>query len=424
MPRGRPGDDAGVSAEDLLAGPRGRRLLLEYAVRVDEAGRVDESGRGEPEEADRSAAGENHPALDPRQAGVEEPSLQSMVWSAAHALDPDRDRARPYGEFDASWDRLSYERHLAGPTPGWAAPTPDEVAARLAGLRLTEASHETLVFALADAAAFALYWQEPDGADALAATGVVREGLRRVAEHLATSPLIRAWSAPASPAGQAVVRWPDEDASDQRSAREALLAWRADQVDAEARAARETPRDPAAAPGGDWTSTPPWHCLRSTRRLSDGAPAGLYTVEDDWGCHRAEVRALIPSRPVRLYEIDGPGAWARLCREFPLAMTAEKRCNWYLTTGRDGRWVVPDWSRVAEHWDAVHLTTAAYLAAAGTAIAVDAAAASVIAGWNPDETIWLTDAASCGDDVERWGRDADGEDLTWRPVESAADDAA
>lgn len=423
MRRGRPGDDAGVSAEDLLAGPRGRRLLLEYAVRVDEDGRVDEPGRVEPEGADRSASGETRPALDPRRAGVEDSSLQSMVWGAAHALDPDRDRARPHVEFDTAWDRLSYEWHLAGPAPGEAAPTPEEVAARLAGLRLPEASRETLLFALADAAAFALYWQEPDGADALAATGVVREELGRVAEHLSASPLVRAWASPASTVGQAAVRWPDEEASEHRSTREALLAWRADQVDAEDRASRETPRDPAAAVGGDWTSTPPWHCLRSTRRLPDGAPTGLYTVEDDWGCHRAETRVLAPSRPVRLYEIDGPSAWARLCREFPLAMTAEKRRNWYLTTGRDGRWVVPDWSRVAEHWDAVHLTTAAYLAAAGTAIAVDAATASVIAGWNPDETIWLTDEVSCGDDVERWGRDADGEDLTWRPVESA-DDAA
>ncbi len=75
-------------------------------------------------------------------------------------------------------------------------------------------------------------------------------------------------------------------------------------------------------------------------------------------------------------------------------MTAQKRHDWYRTTGRDGRWVMPDWSRVAEMYGGVHLTVTGYLAAAGTAIDVDDDAASVIAGWAPDETHWLTDASA------------------------------
>jgi hypothetical protein len=86
-------------------------------------------------------------------------------------------------------------------------------------------------------------------------------------------------------------------------------------------------------------------------------------------------------------------------------------------TGRDSReagpWLVPDWSRVAQEWDAVHLTVAGYLASATRCIPVpDAAdatgtagttgttgtagstgrveAASVIGGWGPDVTYWLT----------------------------------
>lgn len=88
---------------------------------------------------------------------------------------------------------------------------------------------------------------------------------------------------------------------------------------------------------------------------------------------------------------DVPDDWAQLCRRFPLEITAQKRHDWYRTTGRDGRWVLPDWDAVAEVYGGVHLAVAGYLAAAGTAIDVDGDAGSVIAGWAPDETFSLTD---------------------------------
>ncbi|PWI27550.1 hypothetical protein [Pseudoglutamicibacter cumminsii] len=104
-----------------------------------------------------------------------------------------------------------------------------------------------------------------------------------------------------------------------------------------------------------------------------------------------------PERPrrLRIYEIDSAEAWAELCRRFPLNQTAHKRHDWYRTTGRNGKWVTPDWAEIAQHYDAVHLPVATYLAAAGTAIPVDDATldgdtASVIAGWGPDVTYWFT----------------------------------
>lgn len=47
-------------------------------------------------------------------------------------------------------------------------------------------------------------------------------------------------------------------------------------------------------------------------------------------------------------------------------MTALKRHDWYRTTGRDGSWVIPDWSQVAHDYDGVHLSIAGYLTAATT----------------------------------------------------------
>lgn len=52
--------------------------------------------------------------------------------------------------------------------------------------------------------------------------------------------------------------------------------------------------------------------------------------------------------------------------------------------------MLPDWSEVARRYDAVHLTATGYLRAAGIAIPVDGDRASVLAGWDPDATCWLT----------------------------------
>jgi hypothetical protein len=92
-------------------------------------------------------------------------------------------------------------------------------------------------------------------------------------------------------------------------------------------------------------------------------------------------------------EIRTPADWTSLCSEFPLDVTASRRHDWFRTTGRDGRWVIPDWERVAEEWDAVHLTVLGYLSGAGRALPVSPDTATVIAGWDPDSTLWLTDVA-------------------------------
>lgn len=151
--------------------------------------------------------------------------------------------------------------------------------------------------------------------------------------------------------------------------------------------------------------------VHTTRSLGEFGPAGVWLVEDDMGWERAVTHRVAAPAGARVYEIDGPDAWAALCRTYPLEVTEQKRHDWYSTTGRDGRWVVPDWSAVAVDHDAVHLTAAAYLTSAGTAVPVDDGVASVIAGWNPDETYWLSDDARPEADGAVWVRD----DEDWVP---------
>ena len=98
-------------------------------------------------------------------------------------------------------------------------------------------------------------------------------------------------------------------------------------------------------------------------------------------------------------------------------MTASRRHDWWRLTGRDGTWLIPDWAAVATRFDAVHLTVDGYLSTAGRAIPVEhpsGPAATVLAGFAPDETWWLTDVRpGLGQPVD-WRCDDD--DRQWQPA--------
>lgn len=69
-----------------------------------------------------------------------------------------------------------------------------------------------------------------------------------------------------------------------------------------------------------------------------------------------------------LAEIATHDDWADLWPRFPLQATAHMRHDWYLTTGRVGDWVIPDWAAVSAENDAVHLQIGAYFSAEGNII--------------------------------------------------------
>ncbi|KAM9863713.1 hypothetical protein ACI1US_00412 [Leucobacter sp. BZR 635] len=230
----------------------------------------------------------------------------------------------------------------------------------------------------------------------LAAQPEVVAQLHRVAELVAGSPHTDWWFTSVVEREQWAVQW--EGAMPIAPLTEhpgVLTEARQEQIEGEARARRERPEDPSENSTGNWWSKPPFAVPSSTRALAGGAPVKLSCVEDGFGWERGETQRLSVPGGLRVLEIDSAAAWADLCRRFPLEATGEVRHDWFRTTGRAGTWIIPDWAAVAEAYDAVHLQVGAYLAAVGTAIDVPAdsgfeGAASVIAGWDPDETFWFT----------------------------------
>lgn len=363
-------------ADLLVQGPRGRQFLLEYALRSDRA------------------------------AGTQDldDSLSSGDFFAAHHLDP----ATGTGSvalFTAGAD---------ADDTAFPVVTATEVAERLARVPLAEATPALLRDCLVAAVDSARYWQEPDGHDVLAGSEQMRAALARVAEHVADSVHTLWWTAPVAMRSQWVVDWEGAPSPGSPVDPVALLreARERDQ-EAERTALRERPEDPTASWSGDWWSRPPWDLPSSAGELWDGSPAGLWFVEDSLGWERAETQHLGIRPGVAVYEIDSAHAWARLCARFPCDVTGQKRHDWYRTTGRAGRWVIPDWAQVAEHYGAVHLPVAAYLSAAGTVIPVGEGADSVIAGWDPDQTYWFTPDVRRGDEPVAWTLDTHADDINW-----------
>lgn len=133
-------------------------------------------------------------------------------------------------------------------------------------------------------------------------------------------------------------------------------------------------------------------------------------MEDTFGWRSAELVTADVDPDTRVYEIAEAADWVRLCRDYPLEVTWGRHVTWHECTGRQGRWLIPDWSRVARDFDAVHVTVLGYLGTAGEVLDLDDGFATLLAGWDPDETYWLGGSSRLSEESESWHR-REGDDL-------------
>lgn len=430
-----------LTADELLATPRGRSLVFGLAGRpvweTDPRCLVE----GEPwSEADRRYI-EFRQAAGEAQSGIVAQRGNTGVSYPSGSTRPSR-QDRP-AEQDANALIAEVAETLDAIPP---------TAPRLADLR----------GAMTEVIAGAMYWQPPHADALLAGYPAVRRALRPFAVALVDSGLLESWSQPTVLSAQWALAWDDEDHrggrpgvfsanptsdaalsgitrsemvagddADPRATSADLLGyWLADSFTDELRWRREFAKDPHQQASGEWVSAPPNGLWSSTGTWPDGTPIGLDLVEDDFGLERARACLLQVREGVRVCEIRRPEDWAELCRRFPLDVTAQRRHVWFETTGRKGRWVIPDWSRVAEEFDGVHVSLAGYLRTAGTVIDVgdahfveespsvptagntDDRTASLVAGCSPDTTYWLNDVIDAVAEVVEWVYDNDAD--AWR----------
>jgi hypothetical protein len=359
-------------AEGLLAGPRGRRLCLEFA--------------------------RPHPRL------------------AEDGVDPLAD-ALFLGAFERDEGSVTLVRYSTSGADGGrddgripSAPPVEEIARLLEASPLPVPTETMLADCLEVSVGSARYWQEPDGTDVLAAEPELWPALRRAAHAIVGSAPAAWWGNGIDRSDQWAVTFDGTRDGTATPAREALDVWRATVQRDEAQW-RQYEIGPGIPMGGPWWSIPPRALLRTS---SSPGGRGLRFVEDGLGWSAAEVRQVQVADSAHVFEITSADDWAELCRRYPLDVTASRRHDWARATSRDGAWVIPDWARVADDYDAVHLTVAGYLNAATRAIPVDEESSSVVGGWDPDQTVWLRDGVAVTGKATRWAREDDGE---WRSQE-------
>ena len=275
-----------------------------------------------------------------------------------------------------------------------------------------------LIDALGTSVDAARYWQEPFEHDAVLADPRVVARLEPVARALAVTPAARWWWSPLDPGRQSVVRRLHRGRRRARTpqirgAAARLQRWRADALADETQAARERPDDPAARYSGYWWSTPAHADLVTTSRALGPLPAvQLELVEDSLGWDSARVASAEPAAGARVLEVTGPSDWVDLVTRYPLDVDRSRRHDWYRATGGTGPWQIPDWLAVSREHDAVHLTVAGYLATAGRALATGRGW-TVLAGFDPDLTCWLTDSFTVIGPPATWTRTTSDDDHAW-----------
>lgn len=261
-----------------------------------------------------------------------------------------------------------------------------------------------------------------DDAGTRALLALARPELRPVAEALVSAPAARRWWEPLARADQRFLEWDDwprlTGPAVQWAVRDSMTAARAEN----ARGLRWAQQH--GAPARDcWWSVPEFAVQSMTTGgfgdLSAIALArfeDLFTPLEETG---ATVWSLRIAPHARVMEMAGPADWQALVSTFPLDVTGTHDGEWRARTGLAGPWRLPDWERVMEHYDGVHLTIGGYLASRGVPLAAGGGH-TMLTGWLPDATIWLRDVVAGQRRLGQWQGDAQGTGVWGDPHDAFA----
>ncbi|WP_377466659.1 hypothetical protein [Populibacterium corticicola] len=270
-----------------------------------------------------------------------------------------------------------------------------------------------LLLALRESVDRAMYWQAPDAEDKLLAQPQVASALRPLA--VAVSPYCPDWWVDAMAPGQQRVQPANSPSIEYQEAWQAgagVRQWYSQAIADETAAQTYIP-DPAANYTGMWWSTPAHYSVPATTRVLDGlGPVALWAQEDTQTPQYAVSYPISLIGPCRVLEITSAHDYARLVEKYPMRMTRSRFHDWYRVTGSVDEWYIPHWGLIAKDYEAVHLTTAAYLEGATKRIPISGGS-TLMAGWSPDVTYWVGNCAVLGGRPEEWQLAAQGSNNLW-----------
>lgn len=261
-------------------------------------------------------------------------------------------------------------------------------------------STRELVQALGETTRAAKYWQGADAEDQLLALDPIKNALRKLSQVVsenapdwwserAATPQFRLQSPHMEPLADPGLWHPSAGIRD----------WYTNTV-AEERQLAATEVQPDYT--GMWWSTPAHPSVPfTTRNLGQDGPVGLWAQEDHPAMDNAVVYSVEAHDDSKVLEIASVHDYSALVEQYPLRLTASRNSDWYRVTGQHEEWFIPHWGLIAQEYDAVHLTVATYLEGATKRIGLRNGA-TMIAGWSPDATYWLTNKLHRADDGSQW----------------------
>lgn len=230
------------------------------------------------------------------------------------------------------------------------------------------------------------------------------DALRPVAQALVASPASRWWWDDVARGDQRYIAPRGEEAGGPpRGAQLAGLLARAlerlrhDETEAKRR--HGSPGGVRANASGEWWSTPVPACF--TSRAIPPIPALQAVCAEDRGEGPLSVWSVRISASANIVEVRRPSDWAQLVDVAAVDVTMSRLGDWRRWTGKEGPFHLPDWQAIAAHVDGVHLTVGGYLATRSVPIPVTGGW-SVLAGWDPDTTLWLRDVIESVELVGEW----------------------
>jgi hypothetical protein len=247
---------------------------------------------------------------------------------------------------------------------------------------------------LADSVQSARYWQDPDEIDRILADPLVAEELRAVADVIASAPASAWWSSAMPPTDQVFIDWHPRRSQPPtfEGTRTTLRNWQQGVL-----------ADEAMLRGSSWWSPPIEPSLaETTRHLPNLGAVALLLQEDGCGDIAGDCWTVRCRRQPRVCEVSGAKEWIELVERYALEVSSSRADAWRAATGLDGRWFIPDWSRVGENFDAVHLSIGGYLSTSGRALLLGEGKATFLAGWDPDKSFWLTDILELSGSPVEW----------------------
>ena len=150
----------------------------------------------------------------------------------------------------------------------------------------------------------------------------------------------------------------------------------------------------SAWPARWWSAPTGPQIVHTSRPSSLGVPVGLVLSEDHWVPVEPPRWSSFVPQDDRVYEVRCAEDWQQLVARYPIPRTAASASEWDRFAGGERTWSDVDWWALSDDLPAVHVSVAAHLSSAYRPLPLGGGRFTMLAGWNPDVTVWLHESPS------------------------------